>query len=120
MVEHRSHTHTSRKELGRDVRSPSQSGILWSVKVDDLKEIMGTIHVDAAKYGINRDVPDGLCIRSKGEQWRVYRLHGEVRTEERTFASENDACVYFLLRVLQLFVRKPATDGGGGSSNGGR
>jgi hypothetical protein len=75
------------------------------VQLDDLAEIMTTAHIDPACYGIERDVPGGLCIRAAGRRWDVYVSGEGTRSEERAFSSENDACVYFLLRALELYVR---------------
>jgi len=88
------------------------------VRTADLPAIMATAHIDDTQYGIERDVPDGLCIRSSGQGWRVYLLDRGQHTEERSFSSENDACVYFLLRALELFVRKPPR--GAGEADGER
>ncbi len=37
-----------------------------------------------------------------GQDWKVFISERGKRHEERTFANEDEACVYFLKRIFQL------------------
>jgi hypothetical protein len=43
-----------------------------------------------------------LCLLAFGQEWNVLISERGQRMEERTFSSEDDACVYFLKRIFQL------------------
>jgi hypothetical protein len=75
------------------------------VELTALKGILTDAHVDEDHVGVEVEKPDALCVVPEGERWTVFRCEGAARVEERTFTTENDACVYFLLRALQLYVK---------------
>jgi hypothetical protein len=75
------------------------------MKLGDLAGILSDAHVDDDLIGVDEDKPDALCVVAGDGSWSVFLCDGDARVEERTFTIENDACVYFLLRAFQLFVR---------------
>jgi hypothetical protein len=41
-------------------------------------------------------------LLAQGQFWHVFISERGARSEAQTFASEDDACVYFLKRLFQL------------------
>jgi len=71
----------------------------------DLEEILRLAEVDPSYYNVEREA-EGLCLLREGQLWKVFVKERAERYEERTFATEDDACVYFLKRIFQLWRRK--------------
>jgi hypothetical protein len=75
------------------------------VTADDLTQILRDAAVDPTYYAIGEDRHEALCLLPRGQEWVVFLSERGEHYEERTFSTEDDACVYFLKRVFQLWRR---------------
>ena len=73
------------------------------MKISDAEAIVEAARVDLTYYSFDGDRHEALCVVSSGDEWRVFLSERGSRHEERTFASEDDACVWFLIRLFQLW-----------------
>jgi hypothetical protein len=71
--------------------------------MNDAREIVEAAHVDPTYYSVDGDRHEALCIVASGNTWQVFLSERGSRHEERTFTSEDDACVWFLKRLFQLW-----------------
>jgi hypothetical protein len=53
-------------------------------------------------YCLNGERHESLCRVVEDWRWKVFLSERGVRYEERTFASESEACEYFFERIRQL------------------
>jgi hypothetical protein len=74
------------------------------VDLADVKGILAESYVDPDRVGIGEEKPDALCVLDTGSGYAVVLCEGSTRVEEHEFSTQNDACVYFLLRALRRFV----------------
>ena len=74
-----------------------------SVKIVDAKDIVEAARVDPTYYSFDGESARSPCIVTSGTEWRVFLNERGSRYEERTFASEDDARVWFLKRSFQLW-----------------
>ena len=72
------------------------------MRMDDAREILEAAQVEPTSYFTDGDRHEALCIVSAGATRQVFLRECGSRHEERTFASEDDACVWFLKRLFQL------------------
>jgi len=72
------------------------------MRVADVREIVDSAHVDPTLFSFESEAHESLCLLAFGQEWRVFISERGQRMEERTFSSEDDACVYFLKRIFQL------------------
>jgi hypothetical protein len=72
------------------------------MRVGDLREIVQAARIDPRLYSFDAETHESLCLLASGQEWRVFISERGQRMEERTFASEDDACVHFLKRIFQL------------------
>jgi len=72
------------------------------MRVADAKEIVESARIDPTLYDFAGEAHESLCLLAFGQEWRVFISERGQRSEERTFTSEDDACVYFLKRIFQL------------------
>ena len=72
---------------------------------DELLEILRTAEVDPAYYCVDGEQHESLCLKGEGAAFHVFLSERGTRYEETVFASEDDACVYFLKRLFQLWRR---------------
>jgi hypothetical protein len=72
------------------------------VRVNDAQEIVVSARVDPRLYSFDGEQHESLCLLAFGQAWKVFISERGQRHEERTFATEDEACVYFLKRVFQL------------------
>jgi len=77
--------------------------ILTGVRVSDAREIVELAHVDPDYYSLDGSWHDGLCLLASGQTWLVFVFERGGRHEEQSFATEDEACVYFLKRLFQLW-----------------
>ena len=70
--------------------------------VIDVREIVQSAQVDPRLYSFESERHEALCLLAFGQDWKVFLSERGQRHEERTFANEDDACVYFLKRIFQL------------------
>jgi len=70
--------------------------------VNDVREIVQSAQVDPRLYSFDSERHEALCLLAFGQTWKVFLSERAQRHEERTFSSEDDACVYFLKRIFQL------------------
>jgi hypothetical protein len=73
------------------------------VKVTDAEEIVKGARVDPTCYSFDGDRHEALCIVAVDQEWRVFISERGSRYEERTFTNEDEACVWFLKRLFQLW-----------------
>ena len=73
------------------------------MKVSDAEEIVEAARVDPTYYSFDGDRHEALCIVAVGQQWRVFISERGSRCEEHTFTNEDEACVWFLKRLFQLW-----------------
>jgi hypothetical protein len=76
-----------------------------AVRKDDVAEILARAEVDPTCYSLNGGSDEALTILQVGPIWKVFIQERGDRHEERTFESEDDACVYFLKRIFELWHR---------------
>ena len=74
------------------------------MRVSDLREIAAAAQVDPTYYSFEGQQHESLCLVPWGQKWQVF-MFDRVRHEERTFDTEDEACVYFLKRLFQLAPR---------------
>ena len=72
------------------------------MRVADVREILLAAQVPPTVYSLDGDRHEALCLLPIGQAWHVFLSERGGRHEERTFATEDDACVYFLRRAFQL------------------
>lgn len=75
------------------------------VKTTDLAEILQLAPVDPTIYEICGSRHEALCILPEGQTWKVFLYERGARHEERAFDNEDDACIWFLKRIL-VFDRR--------------
>ena len=76
---------------------------MWGVKIGDARDIVEAARVDPTYYSFDGDRHDALCIIDAGGEWRVFLSERGSRHEERTFGTEDEACVWFLRRLFTLW-----------------
>ena len=69
----------------------------------DLVEICLLAHVDPAYYSVGSETHEALCLVREKDGWKVFLSERGDRYEEQEFADEDNACVYFLKRLLRLW-----------------
>ena len=70
--------------------------------VSDLREILRSARVDPTLYSFDGERHEALCLLASGQDWNVFLSERGQRHEAHTFASEDEACVYFLKRIFRL------------------
>jgi hypothetical protein len=75
------------------------------VRKDDVAEILTRAKVDPTYYSLHGGSKEALTILQEGPIWKVFIQERGDRYEERTFELEDDACVYFLKRIFELWQR---------------
>ena len=73
------------------------------MKISDAAVIVEAARVDPTYYSFDGERHEALCIVASGDAWRVFLSERGSRHEERTFVTEDDACVWFLTRLFQLW-----------------
>ena len=73
------------------------------MRVTDAEEIVKGARVDPTYYSFDGDRHEALCIVAVGQEWRVFMSERGSRYEEHTFTSEDEACLWFLQRLFQLW-----------------
>ena len=83
---------------------PDGSGTLAGMRVVDVQEIVRAAAVDPAYYSLDEiDRSGALHLLAFGQTWRVFLSERGTRSELQEFASEDEACVYFLKRLFVLW-----------------
>ena len=72
------------------------------VKAADAQAIAEAARVDPRMYSFDSERHDALCLLAFGQTWKVFVSERGSRDEERSFDSEDAACVYFLRRLFEL------------------
>jgi hypothetical protein len=72
------------------------------VRVADVEEILRLAQVDPTYYSLVGDRHEALCLVPWGQVWLVFLSERGERCEEREFATEDEACIYFLKRLFSL------------------
>jgi len=73
------------------------------VSITELAECLEGLKVPDGYYCLNCERHESLCIVVEDSQWKVFLSERGVRYEETTFATESEACNYFLKRIRQLW-----------------
>lgn len=60
-----------------------------------MREIVHAAQVDPTYYSFEGQRHDALCLLAEGQTWHVFLSERGDRFDERTFASEDEACIYF-------------------------
>lgn len=68
-----------------------------------MHEIVELARVDPTYYSFDGDRHEALCLLAEGQTWKVFLSERGQRREEQAFASEDEACTYFLKRLFQLW-----------------
>jgi hypothetical protein len=83
---------------------PFNSVTLTDVRVADVREIVSAAKVDPSYYSLDEiDRSGALHLLAFGQMWRVFVSERGERFEEKEFASEDAACIYFLKRLFYLW-----------------
>lgn len=73
------------------------------MQASDVTKILQEARVDPMYYNIGEERHESLCLTEESNGWHVFLSERGVRYEERRFTVEDEACVYFLERVFQLW-----------------
>ncbi len=73
------------------------------MNVADARTIVEAAQVDPTYYSFDGDRHEALCISWSDQTWKVFISERGSRHEERDFATEDEACVWFLTRLFQLW-----------------
>lgn len=73
------------------------------MRVADVREIVESARVDPTSYSFDGERHEALCLLAAGQTWQVFLSERGQRHEERSFASEDEACTYFLKRLFRLW-----------------
>lgn len=75
---------------------------------EEVKQILDGAGVSSAFYRFDENHPfEGYCLVERGHLWKVYFMErGEIR-DEATYASESEACVAFMIRLLNDLKHLP-------------
>lgn len=73
------------------------------MRVADIREIVESARVDPRYYSFEGERHEALCLLAEGQTWHVFLSERGQRHEERTFATEDEACTYFLKRLFKLW-----------------
>lgn len=71
--------------------------------VAELSSRLADLGVPGDYYCLNGEQHEALCLLVEDQRWKVFLSERGVRYEERRFATEEEACEYFLARILQLW-----------------
>jgi hypothetical protein len=55
------------------------------MRVEDVKEIIGSAHVDPMYYSFDGERHEALCLLEEGQTWRVFLSERGQRYEEHSF-----------------------------------
>ena len=72
------------------------------MNVADAQEIVLNARIDPTLFSFEAEAHGSLCLLAFGQEWRAFISERGQRMEEKTFATEDEACVYFLKRIFQL------------------
>jgi len=73
------------------------------MRVADVRDIVEAARVDPAYYSFDAERHEALCLLAAGQVWQVFLSERGQRYEEQTFATEDEACTYFLRRLFRLW-----------------
>lgn len=73
------------------------------MRVEDVAEIARLAQVDPTYYSLDGERHEALCLLTHGRKWQVFFSERGDRYEEFTFGGEDEACVYFMKRLFQLW-----------------
>lgn len=76
---------------------------LCGVTVADARTIVEAAQVDPTYYSIDGERHEALCISWSGQTWKAFISERGSRREECTFATEDEACVWYLTRLFELW-----------------
>jgi hypothetical protein len=72
------------------------------VNRDDVRDIVTIAQVDPTRYSLEGERHEAISLVPWGQSWQVFSSERGVRYEERTFDTEDAACVEFLKRLFAL------------------
>ena len=73
------------------------------MNVADARAIVEAAQVDPTYYSFDGERHEALCIAWSDQTWNVSISERGSRHDERIFASEDEACVWFLTRLFHLW-----------------
>ncbi len=73
------------------------------MNVADARAIVEAAQIDPTYYSFDSERHEALCIAWFDQSWKVFISERGSRREERTFSSEDEACVWFLTRLFRLW-----------------
>ncbi len=73
------------------------------MRVSDAREIVRLARVPPGYFSFDGELDEALCLIPIGPTWHVFLSERGRRYEELAFDSEDDACVYFLKRLFDLW-----------------
>ncbi|WP_033477491.1 hypothetical protein [Erwinia amylovora] len=68
----------------------------------DLISILSSMKIPRDSYSIGFISNESLCLIYEGMLWRIFYSERGQRTEEKFYASEEDACKEFLARLKHM------------------
>jgi hypothetical protein len=78
------------------------------VTVSELKQILEAEGFRPDMYSLTGGLPnEAHCIEDRGYVWAVYYSERGLRSEERIFPNESEACEFFLRRIRSDPTAKP-------------
>lgn len=69
----------------------------------DVREIVRLAKVSPGYFSFGGSLDEALCLLPAGRKWHVFLSERGNRFEETVFDSEDEACVYFLKRLFDLW-----------------
>ena len=67
------------------------------MNTSELKSMLNEMKIDPEFYSLTGGLPlEALCIEDADGKWSVYYSERGARQGEKTFATESEACEYFL------------------------
>ena len=73
------------------------------MRVADVREIVESAGIDPTYYSLDGERHEALCLLAAGQTWQVFLSERGQRHEWRSFGSEDEACTYFLKRLVRLW-----------------
>ncbi|MDP3673310.1 MAG: hypothetical protein WA191_18145 [Telluria sp.] len=74
------------------------------MKVNELEKNLRKLKIPLDAYTLlSKPRDETLCIQKRDNEWTVFYSERGLETERKIFLSEDDACEYFLQRIVSWF-----------------
>ena len=70
------------------------------MNLKSLQELLASEHVRQDAYSLDGDRDESMCLEPVPGGWAVYYSERGLRSGERRFAAEDDACQFLASRLL--------------------